>query len=242
MKITKVISQQGQSITIPIHDADQTVAVNIVGNYEGLFQIKGFIDPDGGDMDIIPYSYDGSVLNITTEPPLNFFLDVSGVILVKITFTELTSGTADITANVTSSSRANASGGTEGGGTVDGATEITAQASLAQLQEIKDSSAFLAGNAALLTSTTIVGVDTSGIDGTTFVPFASSICDSLDIVNTRTGCVAMEIRRGGSGETIMVPAYSSRLFVKLSNANELQVRREDQISTTVHLTAEAFKI
>lgn len=90
------------------------------------------------------------------------------------------------------------------------------------------------------TTVTIVSLQTNAT-GATFNAFASQACEQLDIVNTAPAAVDLEVRRGGSGNTIIVPAGSSRMFVGLSNASGLQVRRLDQSNTQVTITAEAIK-
>ena len=87
---------------------------------------------------------------------------------------------------------------------------------------------------------TIVALTTSAT-GATFVAFGSQACEQLDLVNTAPAAVDLEIRRGGSGNTIIVPAGSSRMFVGLSNASDLQVRRFDQSNTQITFTGEAIK-
>jgi len=90
------------------------------------------------------------------------------------------------------------------------------------------------------TTVTIVSLQTNAT-GATFNPFASQACEQLDIVNTAPAAVDLEVRRGGSGNTIIVPGGSSRMFVGLSNASGLEVRRFDQSNTQVTFTAEAYK-
>lgn len=90
------------------------------------------------------------------------------------------------------------------------------------------------------TTVTIVSLQTNAT-GATYNAFASQACEALDIVNTAAAAVDLEVRRGASGNTIIVPAGSSRMFVGLSNASDLQVRRLDQSNTQVTFTAEAIK-
>lgn len=90
------------------------------------------------------------------------------------------------------------------------------------------------------TTVTIVSLTTSAT-GTTYTAFGSQACEQLDIVNTAVAAVDIEVRRGGSGYTIVVPAGSSRMFVGIANASDLQVRRLDQSNTQVTFTAEAIK-
>lgn len=90
------------------------------------------------------------------------------------------------------------------------------------------------------TTVTIVSLTTDAT-GTTYTAFGSQACEQLDIVNTAVAAVDLEVRRGGSGYTIVVPAGSSRMFVGLANASDLQVRRLDQSNAQVTFTGEAIK-
>lgn len=103
----------------------------------------------------------------------------------------------------------------------------------------KAGSASLSVVEATPTTVTIVSLQTNAT-GSTYNAFGSQACECLDIVNTQPGAVDLEVRRGGSGYTIVVPAGSSRMFVGLSNASDLQVRRLDQSNTQVTFTAEAI--
>lgn len=101
-----------------------------------------------------------------------------------------------------------------------------------------------AGSASLsvvdaLPTVVIVSLQTNAT-GATYNPFASQACTMLDIANTAPAAVDLEVRRGGAGNTIVVPAGSSRMFVGLANASDLQVRRLDQSNTQVTFTAEAI--
>lgn len=98
-----------------------------------------------------------------------------------------------------------------------------------------------AGNsgAPVVASATVVSLQTNAA-GATFNAFASQGCTALDLVNTAPGAVDLEVRRGGAGSTIIVPAGSSRLFVGITNASDLQVRRQDTSNTQVTFTAEAL--
>ncbi|HRP29361.1 MAG TPA: hypothetical protein PLG77_13105 [Burkholderiaceae bacterium] len=86
---------------------------------------------------------------------------------------------------------------------------------------------------------TMVSLQTNAT-GSTFNAFASQACTSLQIDNTAPTAVDLEIRRGGSGPTICVPAGSARMFVGLNNASDLQARRWDQSNTQITFTGEAF--
>lgn len=90
------------------------------------------------------------------------------------------------------------------------------------------------------TTVTVVSLQTNAT-GATFNAFGTQACEQLDLVNTAPAAVDLEVRRGGSGYTIIVPAGSSRMFVGLANASDLQVRRLDQSNTQITFTGEAIK-
>lgn len=104
----------------------------------------------------------------------------------------------------------------------------------------KAGSASLSVVEATPTTVTIVSLQTNAT-GTTYNAFGSQACEMLDLVNTAPSAVDLEVRRGGSGNTIVVPAGSSRMFVGLSNASDLQVRRLDQSNAQVTFTGEAVQ-
>lgn len=83
----------------------------------------------------------------------------------------------------------------------------------------------------------ILNLTTSGT-GTTFVAFADSPCNALDIVNSSG--TALEYRRDGAGNTMFLPDNSSRLVVAITNASQISVRRVDVVGTPVTITAEAI--
>ncbi len=122
------------------------------------------------------------------------------------------------------------------------ATEATLSAASAKLPASlgpKAGAASLSVVEATPTTVTIVSLQTNAT-GTTYNAFGSQACECVDIVNTQPAAVDLEVRRGGSGNTIVVPAGSSRMFVGLSNASGLEVRRLDQSNTQVTFTAEAI--
>lgn len=88
-------------------------------------------------------------------------------------------------------------------------------------------------------SATIVSLATNAA-GATFNTFAAQSCTALNIVNTQPTAVDLEVRRGGAGSTIVVPAGSSYMFVGITNASDLQVRRLDVSNTPVTFTGEAL--
>tara|TARA_R110000868_G_scaffold221145_1_gene472622 strand:+ start:51 stop:638 length:588 start_codon:yes stop_codon:yes gene_type:complete len=88
------------------------------------------------------------------------------------------------------------------------------------------------------TSATITQVQTSGT-GANFVNFDDIPCDSLDITNN-TG-VDIEYNRDGGGYAMPIIDKQSRLIPGITNANQIYVRRIDQIGSAVIVPAEAIK-
>ncbi len=76
--------------------------------------------------------------------------------------------------------------------------------------------------------------------GANYTAFSSQTCQSLDIVNTSS--VAIEYRRGATGNAMTILSGSSRLVVGITNANEIDVRRVDQSNTQITIPAEAIVI
>ena len=88
-------------------------------------------------------------------------------------------------------------------------------------------------------SVTIMSVTTAAT-GTNYTAFTSQECNSLDIVNTSS--VAIEYRRGATGNSMTILSGSSRLVVGITNANQIDVRRVDQSNTQITIPAEAIVI
>ena len=88
-------------------------------------------------------------------------------------------------------------------------------------------------------SVTIMSVTTAAT-GTNYTAFTSQACNSLDIVNTSS--VAIEYRRGATGNSMTILSGSSRLVVGITNANQIDVRRVDQSNTQITIPAEAITI
>jgi len=88
-------------------------------------------------------------------------------------------------------------------------------------------------------SATILSLTTAAT-GSNYTAFASTTCNSLDIVNTSS--VAIEYRRGATGSSMTILSGSSRLVVGISNANQIDVRRVDQSNTQITIPAEAIVI
>jgi hypothetical protein len=88
-------------------------------------------------------------------------------------------------------------------------------------------------------SATILSLTTAAT-GSNYTAFASTTCQSLDIVNTSS--VAIEYRRGATGNSMTILSGSSRLVVGITNANQIDVRRVDQNNTQITIPAEAIVI
>lgn len=88
-------------------------------------------------------------------------------------------------------------------------------------------------------SATILSLTTAAT-GTNYTAFSSQTCQALDIVNTSS--VAIEYRRGATGNAMTILSGSSRLVVGITNANEIDVRRVDQSNTQITIPAEAIVI
>jgi hypothetical protein len=86
-------------------------------------------------------------------------------------------------------------------------------------------------------SATILSLTTAAT-GTNWTAFASTTCQSLDIVNTSS--VAIEYRRGATGNSMTILSGSSRLVVGITNANQIDVRRVDTSNTQITIPAEAI--
>lgn len=86
-------------------------------------------------------------------------------------------------------------------------------------------------------SVAILTVQTTAA-GTTWATFPARACNSLDIVNNSGA--AIEYRRNGAGNSIVIPDGSSRLLIGITNANQIQVKRLDNSVTQVTVTAEAI--
>jgi hypothetical protein len=88
-------------------------------------------------------------------------------------------------------------------------------------------------------SATILSLTTAAT-GANYTAFATTTCQSLDIVNTSS--VAIEYRRGGAGNAMTILSGSSRLVVGITDANQIAVRRVDQSNTQITIPAEAIVI
>ena len=88
-------------------------------------------------------------------------------------------------------------------------------------------------------SSTILSLTTAAT-GTNYTAFSWQTCQSLDIVNTSS--VAIEYRRGATGNAMTILSGSSRLVVGITNANQIDVRRVDTSNTQITIPAEAIVI
>lgn len=89
-------------------------------------------------------------------------------------------------------------------------------------------------------SVTIVSAATSATAGATATAFGSQACTGLDIVNNST--VDIEYQRGGAGLFMTISAGTSRMVTGITNANQISIRRVDQVATAVTIKAEAFAV
>ncbi|ANJ65283.1 hypothetical protein REXELLA_55 [Erwinia phage vB_EamP_Rexella] len=87
---------------------------------------------------------------------------------------------------------------------------------------------------------TILSVATSASAGATATVFGAQACTGLDIVNSSN--VDIEYQRGGAGQFMTISAGTSRLVTGITNANQIGVRRVDQVATAVTIKAEAFAV
>lgn len=86
-------------------------------------------------------------------------------------------------------------------------------------------------------SGSIVSVQTDAV-GSTWTPYGSAACRTLDIFNT-TG-TAIEYRRNGAGAAMPIPDGLSRKVEGITNASQIEVRRVDLSNTQVTVNAEAI--
>lgn len=80
---------------------------------------------------------------------------------------------------------------------------------------------------------------TTDVSGSTFVSFGAQPCVALDLVNTTTADI--EYRRGGTGQTMTVPAGGSRLIIGITDAAQISIRRTDMSTSTITIKAEAIQ-
>jgi hypothetical protein len=69
--------------------------------------------------------------------------------------------------------------------------------------------------------------------GATFVALDAAACISVEIKNTRPGATDIEVRRGGTGATVCIPAGAADELAGITDASQLQIRRYDQSNTQV---------
>ena len=93
-------------------------------------------------------------------------------------------------------------------------------------------------SAPVATSVGMVSVQTSTLGGLTYVPFAAKACNSLTIVND-TG-ISIDIFRTGDPLPYPVLATQTHVFLGITDASNLSVRRTDQSPTQITVTAEAI--
>lgn len=111
MRQTKNIDSVGKTLQMPLDSNDQTLGVTISGEFEGVFQIVGLIDLDGREIELQPYLFDGGSVDLDTNEPLDFFVDVGGLVEIRISAISWTSGLAQISAITSSARRGRTSSG-----------------------------------------------------------------------------------------------------------------------------------
>lgn len=116
---------------------------------------------------------------------------------------------------------------------------LGAKTSAGSLSVTPATDAAYSAGAPKVASAAIISLTTAAV-GTNFTAFGAQACTAVAIVNTNTTAVDLEVRRGASGNTIVVPAGAERVFVGVTNASDLQVRRLDQSNTQVTFTSEAL--
>ena len=87
------------------------------------------------------------------------------------------------------------------------------------------------------TTATFIAVSTNAT-GATFNAFGSLACKTLSVMNA-TG-TPLEFRRGGAGDTFILPDGASYTFTGLTNASGMQVRRADVSNTPVSVKGEGL--
>jgi hypothetical protein len=143
------------------------------------------------------------------------------------------SGAAATSALQTTGNTSLATIATNSGAAATSALQTTGNTSLATILSSNSKQRFA--------TVTITTVNTTGVSAT-YAVFPSVGCTSLDIVNTRPDAVDLEYRRGGAGNTIVIPAGSSRMVFVTANANEISVRRVDLLTPVVAVFAEAYAV
>jgi Flp pilus assembly secretin CpaC len=81
------------------------------------------------------------------------------------------------------------------------------------------------------------------------VAFGSQACTALDIVNTRStsgatpaadAAVAIRARRTSTTDWVTIRAGGSYMLTGLTNANQVEIQREDQSNTQLPVTGVAL--
>lgn len=128
-----------------------------------------------------------------------------------------------------------AAGGT-GGGDASAANQLT---EIARLEAVRDRLPSSLDNSKLSTIPAMttggnVSAQTTAL-GTTYQAFGSQACKQLTVSN-QTG-TTIEVQQGGTGVGFEIPTGAMMPFYGLSNANALGIRRKDQATTQVTVTA-----
>jgi hypothetical protein len=110
------------------------------------------------------------------------------------------------------------------------------------------SDAAFAQGAPRVGTTTILAATTSAT-GSLWVAFGSQACTALDVVNTRStagatpaadAAVAIRARRTSTTDWVTIRAGGSYMLTGLTNANQVEIQREDQSNTQLPVTGVAL--
>lgn len=87
-----------------------------------------------------------------------------------------------------------------------------------------------------LAATSAVLVNASA--GAAFVPLSAGVCKAVYIENNRLDAVDLEVRRGASGGTRIVPADTWAIMDAITDASQIQIRRLDGLAPVLTVTTE----
>jgi hypothetical protein len=73
--------------------------------------------------------------------------------------------------------------------------------------------------------------------GAAFAALDAIACSEVEIINTRAAAVDIEVQRGSTGPTVIVPAGGAQAF-KVTNASDLRIKRFDSGATAITVTGE----
>lgn len=73
----------------------------------------------------------------------------------------------------------------------------------------------------------------TAVAGTNFVPLTTGACTEVMLLNLEPSAVDIEVRRGATGDTVLLPFGTSMLLEAITNSFDIQVRRADTQNTQV---------